>query len=237
VRPHDVRQYGQHWRDLRPNEASPVYTFGLDLGKLADHTALTILRSQEGGEETVYDAVHLERLPLKVRYTTVVDTIKDGIERLMASRPIPDVVLAVDYTGVGVAVLDIFLKADLGVPIVPIAIHGGFSVVHEDGVWRVPKADLVSILDVLFQNGRLKLSAGSPNVADLRKELQSFRKTFTKLGHATFGADERWREAPHDDLVLSAAIACWAAEHARPARWAPMSPEVSAWFREAGVAT
>ncbi len=237
MRQHDVRQYGQHWRDLRPNEASPVYTFGLDLGKLADFTALTILHRTNTTDPSTYDAVQIERLPLKTRYTTVVDTIKEGIELLMRERPIPDVTLAIDYTGVGVAVLDIFIKADLGIPIVPISIHGGFTVVHEDGVWRVPKADLVSILDVMIQNGRLKLSADSPNVADLRKELQSFRKTFTKLGHATFGADERWREAPHDDLVLAAAIACWAAEHARPVRWEPLSPDIALWMREGGIAT
>jgi hypothetical protein len=56
----------------------------------------------------------------------------------------------------------------------------------------------------------------------LRQELEAFSsKTSARTGHESF---EAWRERDHDDIVLSLALALWAARRApRPSeQWAPV---------------
>jgi hypothetical protein len=50
----------------------------------------------------------------------------------------------------------------------------------------------------------------------LRKELTNFKAKISLSGHDSYGAGsgtDEWREAPHDDLVLSVALGIWYAEH------------------------
>src|SRR3712207_4474253 len=52
-----------------------------------------------------------------------------------------------------------------------IVITGGDAVTHEDGVYRVPKRDLVSTCQVLLQGERLKIASALPEAATLTQEL------------------------------------------------------------------
>ena len=70
------------------------------------------------------------------------------------------------------------------------------------------KKQLASVLVTLFTGHRLH-TAEVPERAVLIKEAQAFSVKITPEGNETF---ESWREAEHDDLVLSLALACWAAE-------------------------
>lgn len=45
-----------------------------------------------------------------------------------------------------------------GLEPVGVLIHGGDKASHEGESWRVPKRDLVGILQVLLQTGRLKVA-------------------------------------------------------------------------------
>ena len=73
--------------------------------------------------------------------------------------------------------------------------------------YRVPERDLVSAVQVLPQNGRLRIAGGLPLAETLRSELLNFQlKTDPKTAHDSY---EHWREADHDDLVLVAAMTCW----------------------------
>jgi hypothetical protein len=75
----------------------------------------------------------------------------------------------------------------------------------------VPKRDLVAAVQVLLQNGRLKIAEGLELAPTLRKELLGFRvKVDPKTAHDSY---EHWREGDHDDLVLATALACWYREH------------------------
>ena len=74
----------------------------------------------------------------------------------------------------------------------------------------MPKRDLVSVLQVLTQEGRLEGSGQLANAALLRQELLSFRVRITEALRDVFGA---WREGEHDDMVIAVALACWAGEH------------------------
>ena len=99
-----------------------------------------------------------------------------------------------------------------GLPVVPIWITGGDTVSRAGRIIRVPKRDLVSVLQVLFQTGRIKIAPSLPLGSVLVQELMNFRAKITAAGNDTY---EAWRERDHDDLVLALAIAAWYAERSR----------------------
>jgi hypothetical protein len=68
---------------------------------------------------------------------------------------------------------------------------GGATVSKERGLNRVPKRDLVSVVQVALQNGRLRIAEKLPNAATLVKELQNFQGKITHTGNDSYGA---WRE-------------------------------------------
>jgi hypothetical protein len=71
----------------------------------------------------------------------------------------------------------------------------------------VPKRDLVTVTQVLLQNGRLRVAAGLPEAETLKRELLNFRvKIDPRTAHGSY---EHWRESEHDDLVLAVSIAAW----------------------------
>jgi hypothetical protein len=77
----------------------------------------------------------------------------------------------------------------------------------------VPKRGLAPTVPGLLQAGRLKIATELPLAATLPNELTGFRvKINVKTGHDSYGASEDWRSAPHDDLVLALAMACWHSE-------------------------
>jgi hypothetical protein len=90
-----------------------------------------------------------------------------------------------------------------------ITITGGSEVTRNGGNFKVPKRDLVTNLQVLFQAGRLRVAEGLPEARTLINELLNFRVKITANAHDTY---EAWREGTHDDLVLAVALACWYGE-------------------------
>ena len=118
-----------------------------------------------------------------------------------------------DFTGVGIPVFEMLEGAGVE-DLHGVSIHGGEAVTRDGKINRVPKRVLVSTLQVLLQQGRLRAAAGLPLWPVLRSELQNFKaKINLGTGHDTY---EAWREGDHDDLVLSLAMACWFAENRRP---------------------
>jgi hypothetical protein len=152
---------------------------------------------------------HLERFELGTKYIDVVQKVAEVV-RSEPLRRIPAVLL-VDKTGVGAAVLDSFTHAEIGA--VAITLHGGSSVTRDPqrAGFRVPKRDLVTMTQVLLQNGRLRVAAGLPEAETLKKELLNFRvKIDPKTAHDSY---EHWREGDHDDLVLAVSMAAWFRQH------------------------
>jgi hypothetical protein len=189
------------------------YEKGLSAGwispaTLTPHQAGRALRlSDEYGRpaEVPLAVRHLERFELGTKYTDVVD----GVASLVRSEPLRymPAVLLVDKTGVGAAVLDSFTHAGLGT--VAITLHGGSSVTRDPqrAGFRVPKRDLITVTQVLLQNGRLRVASGLPEAETLKKELLNFRvKIDPKTAHDSY---EHWRESEHDDLVLAVSMAAW----------------------------
>jgi len=174
---------------------------GLDLGKSEDYTALVVLERDGDG----YQLRHAERFRGRP-YPDVVS----GVVHLLSRPPLACAsTLAVDATGVGTAVVDLFRRAPLLAQLVPISIHGGNTVTEDAAGVSVPKRDLSLVLHRLLGAGRLRIARSLPLARVLAEELANFVITVSPTGHESFAAR---RAGDHDDLVLAVALAVWTGE-------------------------
>ncbi len=193
----------------RPNSSRPAYFVGLDLGQSADFSAIAVMERHGTTKDTyVFHCRHLERWQLRTSYPSIVaDTVRMmNSPQMQSGRTRP--MLAVDATGVGAPVIDLLKRERMKATLKPIQIIGGANVSSEFGMTRVPKRDLVSVVQVYLQNGRLKIAEQLPEAETLTRELQNFSVKINDNAHDSYGA---WREGTHDDLILAASLALWAA--------------------------
>src|SRR5271166_6780922 len=152
----------------------------------------------------IFQIGYLERVPLGTPYPGIVA----HVGRLLKKLP-GDPELVIDFTGVGRPIFDMFVYSR----IYPtgVVITGGNTETRDGVTCSVPKLTLVSRLQALLHEGRLKILRELDEAETLVRELQDFRVEFTAAGHLTFNA----RSGKHDDLVLALAIAVWRAADGR----------------------
>lgn len=202
---------------LHPEHAAYFSAFDND-GKLLEHWVSPALLTPHVVEQALSIAWyygrppdppisvrHLERFDLGTPYPRIIERV----QALLGTPPLRScrTIFLVDKTGVGAGVVDAFVEA--GVSLKAITIHGGSEVGKDPQRpgYRVPKRDLVSAVQVLLQNRRLKVSGALPLAETLKKELLNFRvKIDPNTAHDSY---EHWREGDHDDLVLATAVAAW----------------------------
>jgi hypothetical protein len=148
----------------------------------------------------IFQVGYLERLPLGISYPGIVAHVGQLLTKL-PGRP----ELVIDFTGVGRPVFDMFVYA--GISPTGIVITSGTDETHHRMTWSVPKLTLVSRLQALLHEKRLKILRELTEAETLVRELRDFRGEFTAAGHLTFNA----RTGKHDDLVLALALAVWRA--------------------------
>jgi threonine dehydrogenase-like Zn-dependent dehydrogenase len=176
---------------------------GLDLGQASDFTAIAVLESDDSDPRT-YQLRHLDRWR-GVPYPAIVEKVRAVVDALPEGST-----LVLDATGVGAAVTDMVREARLNAEVVAVLIHGGDKTTRDGSSWRVPKRDLVAVVSVLLETGRLKIASRLTHAKVLTDELRSFRvKIDSATAHDSYAS---WREADHDDLVLAVALACYVAE-------------------------
>ncbi|HOC41853.1 MAG TPA: hypothetical protein PKJ99_02455 [Thermoanaerobaculales bacterium] len=184
--------------------SAPRFTVGVDLGQANDYTAAVVIESEWRGEfkpELEVRVRHLDRWR-GVSYVEVVDRLAE----LRAMPGLQDAALVVDATGVGRAVVDMIREANLRP--VPVSITSGENA-HQDeesGHWRVPKKDLVSVIQSLLHRRRLLVARGLRLAETLLEELSNFEIRVSAVGSVQYGT---WRENAHDDLVLAVSLAAW----------------------------
>jgi hypothetical protein len=201
-------------RPVKPAESQVAFVFGLDLGQAQDFSALAMLKQTREGDVARYDVVHLHHWHLGTPYTTVVSETAG----MLAKTGSPDCCLAIDGTGVGRAVVDIFMQANLAAYLVPILITSGNSVSRApDGYIHVSKIQLVSVMQSLMQRRLIRFAKKLTLAKTTEKELANFKVKITTAANETFAAD--WREGQHDDLVLAVALGAWVAENALLGPW------------------
>ena len=198
---------------------SDRFVIGVDPGQSIDPTAICVVQVGSG-RRPLYRCGHLQRLPLGTSYPEMVWRVKELSERPIF-RGRSEVV--VDETGVGRAVCDLF--EDQGLYPLRVTITGGYGAEVKDSVRRysVPKLQLVSRLQSLLHDRRLRIQKGLPDVPALISEFSDFQQKVTDAGRWRFGA----RAGAHDDLVLALALACWAGAKSGLGIWVAWgAPEV-----------
>lgn len=201
-----LSEMGPFQRALRADEAM-----------LAAHAAASpypplVEYRQKVVTETVieYHLRHLVRPALGMPYTEIVRHVVE----LMEMPELRGAPLVIDRTGVGRAVYDMFAYARMHGSAVGVTITGGDTVISEGNGYRVPKRDLVSALQVLLQQKRLKIAQGLALGSVFAAEALNFKAKISERGHDSYeaGPAADWRDGAHDDLVLAVALACWYAE-------------------------
>ena len=156
----------------------------------------------------IFQVGHLERVPLGTSYPGIVA----HVGRLLRKLP-GDPELVIDCTGVGRPIFEMFVYS--GIFPIGVVITGGNTETRDGKVCFVPKLTLVSRLQALLHQGRLKILRELDEAETLVRELQDFRAEHTAAGHLTFNA----RSGKHDDLVLALAIAVWRAHGGGMGSW------------------
>ncbi len=207
-------------RDREPTiEIEKSLFVSLDLGQSQDYSALAIIECERAitngkDEITKLDCRYLKRWRLRTPYPQIVRDVVQIVNSLdpalSSTRGRP--VLAVDKTGCGAAVVDLFKAEKINAELRPIMITGGSKVTIEDGTYRIPKRDLVSCVQVALQNRTLKIASQLPEADTLTRELANFKAKISDAGNDSYGAGDDWRIGNNDDLVLAVAMAIWNAD-------------------------
>jgi hypothetical protein len=203
----------------------PVYYAGLDLGQSKDYSAFcTLERVGTNIENFTYQCRFLHRWPLKTRYTDIVEDVLKWTNSPTVTKNVQHrTILAVDQTGVGAGVVDLFRRSEMRSKLVSIMITAGSQVTRDYYSIKIPKRELVGAVAVALQNRTLRISPELPLSEMLIKELENFNSTVTDTGHTGFGAAMDWRVGSNDDLVLAVSMALWcAANGIRPAKFYSM---------------
>jgi hypothetical protein len=160
--------------------------------------------------ERRYRVRFLERIALGTPYPSVVERVREVVR---AKPLVGRCTLVVDATGVGAPVVDLLQRAQLGCEIEPVILTGGEWESRTEGVWCVPKQDLVAGLRVILENRELGAPLKYAPSRLLVKEMAEMETWMGGRGGLTFGAR---REGAHDDLVMASALACWRARRRDP---------------------
>ncbi len=152
----------------------------------------------------------LERIPLGTPYDEVVyrvTQVTDSNELAHRSH------LIADATGVGRPVVDLLKRARPSGKLMPVVVTGGERQTREDDVYKAPKRDLIVGMQVLFQEGALRIARQLPFGETLVRELEAMEVRVSAGGREQYAA---WRSGTHDDLVFAVALACWSAKEVFP---------------------
>jgi hypothetical protein len=191
--------------------ARPCFFIGVDLGQIADYSTFVVLE-RHGRERDDYEfhCRDLHRWQLRTSFPEIVrDTVEWVNDAAFSEKVSQRTVLAVDKTGVGAAVADLFKQEQIKAKLIPISITGGDSVTSDSNSTKVPKRELCGAVAVALQRDKLKFAKNHPLTPTLQKELENFKARITAAGNDAYGAGDDWRVGNNDDLVLAVSMALW----------------------------
>jgi hypothetical protein len=214
---------------------TPVPIIGVSLGHRHERTAISVteracvptgekfnqvIYDERGWERhqtrehlsTEYRVRHLERHGPPSRYAKVAGRAPEILMELGRES-----ILVVDITATGRPAYSLILSelshalegTSLRFKHCPITVSGiaGGASKSPDVGQIVPRRDLISATQILFDEGQLKIAEGLSLADTLRDELLAFKPKANKPDDL-----EGWREGKDDDLVLAVAVSLWAAE-------------------------
>jgi hypothetical protein len=217
--------------------ADTVPIIGVSLGHRHEKTAISVVERPYVSTGEIFNAVyydgpygrarfelrekvlaeyrlrHLERHGPPSRYSEVAQRIPEIVHEIG-----DDIILVVDNTATGrpaysliLSELSAALKSTrirfTQCPITVSGVAGGMSKSPDVG-YLVPRRDLISATQIVFEKERLKIAADLELAGTLKDELSSFKQKPSKPSDDLEG----WREGKDDDLVLAVASGIWACE-------------------------
>jgi hypothetical protein len=186
-----------------------MITIGLDVGKEQDPAALAVLHThgelRPHSHRPRWAALSIGNIELGTKYAELARTVVDlGREFSTAGY---SVVVVIDATGIGAAVLELARTAAPELHIVAVTISGGRVLSHagpDDYV--VGKHRLTETLQVALQQQGLAVPDTDGTHA-FREQLSRFVTKRTRTGYQQHEA-----ATGHDDLVLATELALWAGD-------------------------
>src|SRR5580698_6068396 len=119
---------------------------------------------------------HLERLPLGTPYTRVVSRVSEIMQHpALAGFMGEKGRLVVDATGVGAPVVEMLRAVRPAFRVTAVTITSGERAHGGGEEWHVPKKDLMAGLQMLLEEGQLKIARKLRESATLVRELKDVR--------------------------------------------------------------
>jgi hypothetical protein len=182
------------------------------LGPPHEFSAVAVLEKSYVPRPDVYAAQvghyairHLERFAPGTPYAEMTDRLAE----IFAADAVAGGFLVIDETAIGKPVLNIFQDAGIDAMLGRLTVTAGMKAMFDQGLWLVPKKELVGVMQVLLQGRRLQIAPTLVEADLLIRELQNFRAR-PPARESSEVLD--WRDGAHDDLVLATAIAAWEGE-------------------------
>lgn len=197
------------------------FFLGVDLGQRRDPSAIAIIERAEviaerpdpiywqRAKTTRMEVRHLERIRLGTPYTVVIQRI---LRMARAVSRLGSCTIAVDATGVGAPVVDALQIPGETYRLMPVMIGAADREYHVDGVWRVPKRDLIAGLQLAFDAGSFTIARSLRESEVLVEELTAMRAMTRRSGHTQLASPG----SKHDDLAIALSLAWWATQTRRP---------------------
>jgi hypothetical protein len=209
----------------------PIYRYfalALELGKTTEGSAVALVeRLGSPGpavvlpEKARYEVRGLRRFTPGTEYGQMIDSLRE----LLGSGPVAEELQQkhvrlpdggvrpactqlwwiLDQTAVGKPIVDMVLEK-FGCPYAYRVIFAGNHTENEaEGLHYIPKHLLISEIEVLLEEGRLKVGDQHPLAPDLMNELVNYKG---RRSAPIASANDPWREQAHDDLVFAVGLAC-----------------------------
>ena len=152
-----------------------AYIMGLDLGQAATRSALCILEQNDttlavAGAKPAkhYGCRGLKRWPLGTSYPAILAEIASWV----AEPPLRDGILILGATVAGRPVVELFVRAKPRLFIHSVVVTAGQGEGFAAGGYHVAKVNLISGVQVLLQQRRLRFAQSLAETPTLLKELQ-----------------------------------------------------------------
>jgi len=193
-----------------PDEPSAEdrYILGVSLGQPDQRTSMVAIRRrtvpsemQTGATYRTYTVLGLHRWSKGTAYSI----IAADISAKTAEPPFRDCLLALDRSGVGIQIVNMIRAAQPAASVKPIMVTGEVDVQVDGPGWRVPRLDLVAVVNEILQSQRLEILKKLKDATMLKKELLAFRAKPGRSGG-------EWRIRPEDDAILALACGMWVGE-------------------------
>jgi hypothetical protein len=201
-----VLEYKRNFRGRKLKGSMIRHYIGVDIGQGESYTAIAIVERVGSGKDSVYNVIHLGRLPIETQGPGILRSLNLLIARAELERCI----LIMDRTGIGKFVCEFAEQSGMkprGITITsgidPSGVRGGN--------WKTPKKDLVGTLQRFLWAKKLKIAKEMPLQTELREELAAFQVRTSPSQNEVFGVMECQR---YDDLAMVIMLPIWYGENA-----------------------